>query len=489
MMTLREWLAPWLDIDSNLNVLGLSLNSHEMTEGDVFIALNGAKQHGLAYASQAINNGAVAILFDSQDAHIAEMYFDMSKTVSIAVPDLLQNLGEMAARFYQYPSQAMTVIGITGTNGKTSCSQFLSQMLAHCAFIGTLGWGTPSQLNKTLNTTPDALAVQKILATLKKTHSQFVAMEVSSHGLAQGRVNGVQFNGAIFTNLSRDHLDYHGTMDAYLETKLQLFRTKNLHFAVINLDDAMSQKVIDVIAPDVTIIGVSALGKKSPRGETVAASNVQLNLSGIECDIRWQDQMQTLPIPLIGRFNLENVLCVLAAMLALDIQFSVAAQKLSTLTSVDGRMTRLGGVDNQPLVLVDYAHTPDALEKALKSLRQHTKGSLSVVFGCGGNRDSGKRPQMGRIAEQYADHVYLTDDNPRFESNEEIMQAILSGCLLQKHQIIHHRAQAIKEAILRASAQDCILIAGKGHESYQEIEGVQYPFNDTQCVREVLATL
>jgi len=176
-------------------------------------------------------------------------------------------------------------------------------------------------------------------------------------------------------------------------------------------------------------------------------------------------------------------------MLALDIQFSVAAQKLSTLTSVDGRMTRLGGVDNQPLVLVDYAHTPDALEKALKSLRQHTKGSLSVVFGCGGNRDSGKRPQMGRIAEQYADHVYLTDDNPRFESNEEIMQAILSGCLLQKHQIIHHRAQAIKEAILRASAQDCILIAGKGHESYQEIEGVQYPFNDTQCVREVLATL
>jgi UDP-N-acetylmuramoyl-L-alanyl-D-glutamate--2,6-diaminopimelate ligase len=258
---------------------------------------------------------------------------------------------------------------------------------------------------------------------------------------------------------------------------------------VINLDDAMSQKVIDVIAPDVTIIGVSTLGKKSPRGETVAASNVQLNLSGIECDIRWQDQMQTLPIPLIGRFNLENVLCVLAAMLALDIQFSVAAQKLSTLTSVDGRMTRLGGVDNQPLVLVDYAHTPDALEKALKSLRQHTKGSLSVVFGCGGNRDSGKRPQMGRIAEQYADHVYLTDDNPRFESNEEIMQAILSGCLLQKHQIIHHRAQAIKEAILRASAQDCILIAGKGHESYQEIEGVQYPFNDTQCVREVLATL
>lgn len=489
MMTLREWLAPWLDIDSNLNALGVSLNSHEITEGDVFIALNGAKQHGLAYATQAIENGAVAILFDSQDTHIAEMYFDMSKTVAIAIPDLLQNLGEMAARFYQYPSQAMAVIGITGTNGKTSCSQFLSQMLAHCAFIGTLGWGTPSQLNKTLNTTPDALAVQKILATLKKTNSQCVAMEVSSHGLAQGRVNGVQFNGAVFTNLSRDHLDYHGTMEAYLQTKLQLFRTKNLHFAVINLDDAMSERVIDVIAPDVTIIGVSALGKKLQRGETIAARHVQLNLSGIECDIIWQDQRQTLHIPLIGRFNLENVLCTLGVMLALGVEFSIAAQKLSTLKSVDGRMTRLGGIDNQPLVIVDYAHTPDALEKVLKSLRQHTQGSLSVVFGCGGDRDNGKRPQMGRIAEQYADHVFLTDDNPRFESNENIMQAILSGCVMQKHYVIHDRAQAIQTAITQASAQDCILIAGKGHEAYQEIEGVQYTFNDTQCVCDVLAAL
>ena len=489
MMTLREWLEPWLEIDSNLEVLGLSLNSHEIIEGSVFIALHGAKQHGLAYANQAIENGAVAILFDSQDAHIAETYFDMSKTVAIGIPDLLQNLGEMASRFYQHPSQAMAVIGITGTNGKTSCSQFLSQMLANCAFIGTLGWGTPSQLHKTVNTTPDALAVQKILATLKKTNFQFVAMEVSSHGLAQGRVNGVEFNGAVFTNLSRDHLDYHGTMDAYLETKLQLFRTNNLHFAVINLDDAMSERVIDVIAPDVTIIGVSALENQSLRGDTLVANNVQLNLSGIECDIRWQDQRQTLHIPLIGCFNLENVLCTLGVMLALGVDFPIAAKKLATLKSVDGRMTRLGGENNQPLVIIDYAHTPDALEKVLKSLRQHTQGSLSVVFGCGGNRDSGKRPQMGRIAEQYADHVYLTDDNPRFESNEEIMQAILSGCLLQKHQIIHHRAQAIKEAILQASTQDCILIAGKGHESYQEIEGVQYPFNDTQCVREVLATL
>jgi UDP-N-acetylmuramoyl-L-alanyl-D-glutamate--2,6-diaminopimelate ligase len=192
---------------------------------------------------------------------------------------------------------------------------------------------------------------------------------------------------------------------------------------------------------------------------------------------------------LIGRFNLENVLCTLAVMLALGVEFSIAAKKLSTLTSVDGRMTRLGGDNNQPLVIVDYAHTPDALEKVLKSLRQHTQGSLSVVFGCGGDRDSGKRPQMGRIAEQYADHVFLTDDNPRFESNEKIMQAILSGCVLQKHQIIHHRAQAIKEAITQASAQDCVLIAGKGHEAYQEIEGVQYPFNDTQCVCDVLAAL
>ena len=489
MMTLREWLEPWLNIDSNLNVFGLSLHSHEITQGDVFIALNGAKQHGLTYANQAIENGAVAVLFDSQEAYIAEKYFDTSHILAIGISNLSQNLGEMASRFYQYPSQTVAVIGITGTNGKTSCSQFLSQMLAHCAFIGTLGWGTTSQLNKTLNTTPDALAVQKILATLKNTNSQFVAMEVSSHGLAQGRVNGVQFKGAVFTNLSRDHLDYHGTMDAYLETKLQLFRTKNLHFAVINLDDAMSERVIEAIAQDVNIIGISALGKKSPRGETVLARNIQLNLSGIDCDIVWQEQVQPLHIPLIGRFNLENVLCVLAVMLALDSQFPVATQKLSTLRSVDGRMVRLGGENNKPLVIVDYAHTPDALEKVLKSLRQHTKGSLTVVFGCGGDRDSGKRPQMGCIAEQYADQVFLTDDNPRFESNENIMQAILSGCTLQKHRIIHDRAQAIRVAIVQANAQDCILIAGKGHETYQDIGGVQYPFNDMQCVCEVLATL
>ncbi len=489
MITLREWLAPWLDIDSNLNVLGLSLNSHEITQGDVFIALNGAKQHGLAYANQAIERGAVAILVDSQDTHIVETYFDISKTIAIGIPNLLQNLGEIAARFYQHPSQTMAIIGITGTNGKTSCSQFLSQLLENCAFIGTLGWGTPSQVNQTLNTTPDALAVQKILATLNKTHFQFVAMEVSSHGLAQGRVNGVQFNGAVFTNLSRDHLDYHGTMEAYLDTKRQLFRTKHLHFAVINLDDAMSEKVIDVIAPEVRIIGVSALGKISPRGETIAASHVQLNLSGMECDLFWQDQMQMVHIPLIGRFNLENVLCTLAVMLALGVEFSVATQKLATLQPVDGRMTRLGGVDNQPLVIVDYAHTPDALEKVLKSLRQHTQGSLSVVFGCGGDRDAGKRAQMGRIAEQYADHVFLTDDNPRFESNEKIMQAILSGCVMQKHHVIYDRAQAIQTAIMQASAQDCILIAGKGHEAYQEIGGVKYPFNDAQCVCDVLADL
>ena len=489
MMTLREWLEPWLAIDFNLEVLGLSLNSHEVAKGDVFIALNGAKQHGLAYANQAIENGAVAILYDSQDSLFAQKYVDYAQVIAISVPNLMQNLGEMSARFYQHPSLAMAVIGITGTNGKTSCSQFLSQLLEHGAFIGTLGWGTPSQLNKTLNTTPDALTVQKILATLQKTNCQFVAMEVSSHGIAQGRVNGVQFHGAVFTNLSRDHLDYHVTMEAYLDTKLQLFRTKNLNFVVVNLDDAMSQKVIDVIAGDVKVIGVSTLEHNSPRGETLQANNVQLNLSGIECDIRWQNQMQKVHIPLIGRFNLENVLCTLGVMLAVGMEFFAAVERLSSLKSVDGRMTRLGGVNNQPLVIVDYAHTPDALEQVLKSLRQHTQGSLSVVFGCGGDRDRGKRPQMGRIAEQYADHIFLTDDNPRFESNEKIIQAILSGCMLQKHQIIHHRAQAIKEAIMQASVQDCILIAGKGHETYQEIEGVQYPFDDTQCVREVLVTI
>ncbi len=481
-------ISDFLDFDSDLNVSGLTLNSNECGEGFLFVALKGTNHHGLNYAKSAIAKGAIAVLFDSEQAELAdEMLADLN-VLKIPVTDLAEKLGEIAARFYGEPSHKINVIGITGTNGKTSCSQFLAQALENSGVIGTIGWGKVGELKQTLNTTPDALAVQKMLATLKNEGCENVAMEVSSHGLAQSRVNGVQFKGAIFTNFSRDHLDYHGTMAAYLETKLKLFDAPQLEFAVINLDDEVSEQIIAAIPENVEVIGVTTTGKQSLRGQTLRAENIELNLSGIQFDVFWQNQKCVLHVPLIGLFNLENVLCVLAVMLKSGVELEESAKRLTHLKAVNGRMERFGGDKNQPLVIVDYAHTPDALEKVLRSLRSHTLGKLGVVFGCGGNRDSGKRSQMGRVAEQFADWVIITDDNPRFELSETIVRDILGGFSnYYEADIIYDRANAIHNAIERAAAQDCVLIAGKGHEDYQEINGVKFPFNDAECVREILA--
>ncbi|MEI7839990.1 MAG: UDP-N-acetylmuramoyl-L-alanyl-D-glutamate--2,6-diaminopimelate ligase [Methylococcaceae bacterium] len=480
-------ISDFLDFDSDLNVSGLTLNSNECGEGFLFVALKGTNHHGLNYAKSAIAKGAIAVLFDSEQAELADEMLTDLNVLKIPVADLAEKLGEIAARFYGEPSHKINVIGITGTNGKTSCSQFLAQALENSGVIGTIGWGKVGELKQTLNTTPDALAVQKMLATLKNEGCENIAMEVSSHGLAQSRVNGVQFKGAIFTNFSRDHLDYHGTMAAYLETKLKLFDAPQLEFAVINLDDEVSEQIIAAIPENVEIIGITTQAKQSPRGQILSAENIELNLSGIQFDVFWQNQKCVLHVPLIGLFNLENVLCVLAVMLKSGVEFEEAAKRLTHLKAVNGRMERFCGDKNQPLVIVDYAHTPDALEKVLRSLRSHTLGKLGVVFGCGGNRDSGKRSQMGRVAEQFADWVIITDDNPRFELSETIVRDILGGFSNYEADIIYDRANAIHNAIERAAAQDCVLIAGKGHEDYQEINGVKFPFNDAECVREILA--
>ena len=485
-MKITKLLENLANIDNDLNVSGLTLNSNEVVEGNVFIALNGVNHHGLSYAKSAVEKGAIAILFDSEDAEIADEFLADLNVLKISIAKLSELLGKIAARFYGEPSHKMNVIGITGTNGKTSCSQFLAQALENCGVIGTIGWGKYGQLKQTLNTTPDALAVQKMLTVLKNDGCENVAMEVSSHGLAQNRVNGVQFKGAVFTNFSRDHLDYHGTMAAYLETKLKLFNAPQLEFAVINLDDEISDKIIASIPENVEIIGVSTKNKTALRSQTLSAENIELNLSGIQCDVLWQNQKQTLYVPVCGLFNLENVLCVLAVMLKLGIKLDDAASRLTNLKPVDGRMERFGGEHNQPLVVVDYAHTPDALEKVLRSLRLHTKGKLGLVFGCGGNRDSGKRPQMGQVAEQFADWVIITDDNPRFESNEAIVLDVLGGFFHNEAKVVHDRARAIRNAIEQAAAQDCVLIAGKGHEDYQEIDGIKLPFSDAECVREIM---
>lgn len=468
-----------------LVINNLALDSRKVKAGDLFVALAGSQQHGLVYADKVIANGARAILYDpsGQGSQLARTITGLPV---IPVENLGFILGKLASKFYGNPSGKLAVIGITGTNGKTSCSQFLGQLLEGCGIIGTLGWGDREQLNKTINTTPDAVMVQQVLSDFVKQKKHAVAMEVSSHGLDQGRVNGVQFKGAVFTNISRDHLDYHGSMEEYLAAKLKLLQAPGLSFVVVNLDDTSSDQVIASVPEMAAVWGVSAKGKICNRGESVLAEAVQLTPDGTELTVRWQGKVQRIKTKLFGDFNVENLLCVLAVLLAMGEALSEAATKMQTIKPVPGRLERCGTKMNGLNVFVDYAHTPDALYRVLASLRKHCNKALWVVFGCGGNRDAGKRPQMGNIAEQWADRVIVTDDNPRFEDNSAITNEILAGCQLDKTILIQDRKQAIEYAISNAAENDCILIAGKGHEAYQEIKGIQYPFNDQQVTEAAL---
>ncbi|MDD5460353.1 MAG: UDP-N-acetylmuramoyl-L-alanyl-D-glutamate--2,6-diaminopimelate ligase [Methylococcales bacterium] len=478
-----------LGMAEDMQITGLALDSREVIQGNLFIALAGARQHGLAHVEQAVERGACAVVFDpSGDSRKpGEQITDIPM---IAVESLGLKLGEIAARFYGNPSEFMAVIGITGTNGKTSCSQFLSQLLDDCGIIGTLGWGQCSELKKTLNTTPDALETQRILAELLKDRKKAVAMEVSSHGLEQGRVNGVIFKGAVFTNISRDHLDYHGTMEAYLQAKLALLDKTGVSFVVVNLDDPYSEQIIAAVPEAAVVWGVSTQGKTLGSAECISADNLAHKVDGMEFDVHWRGDSQRIKAPLYGDFNAENVLTVLAVMLAMGVSMAKAVQKSACLKPVMGRMERFGG-GVQPLIFVDYAHTPDALDKVLSSSREHCQQALWLVFGCGGDRDKGKRPEMGHIAEQKADYVIVTDDNPRFENGLDIVNDILAGCSLAgrnsgKVEVIQDREQAIQNVIARAAVQDCIVIAGKGHEDYQEIKSQRQPFSDSRVVLEAL---
>lgn len=482
-MKLSALLNSIVEVDTDIECSGLCLDSRFAKQGDLFIALNGALQHGLNYVDQAIKNGAIAVIYDP--AGFKQPQHKTAGFMAMPIRDLSQQLGEIAARFYQYPSRQLDVIGVTGTNGKTTCSQLIAQALTGCGVIGTLGWGELGQLQDTANTTPDAVAVQKMLLKFVEQKKSAVAMEVSSHGLQQGRVNAVDFKGAVFTNLSRDHLDYHGSMASYLQAKLGLFTNSALKFVVVNLDDPNSPQVLQAVKKDVKRWTFSASNQTVAGAECLTASNVQHRQDGIFFEVNWAGQTAQASTPIVGTFNLQNVMTVLCVLLAQDWPFAKAVAQLANLKPVVGRMEKFGGQD-KPAVIVDYAHTPDALEKVLLSCKGN--GQLWAVFGCGGDRDTGKRPQMGRIAESCADHVIVTDDNPRTEAAETIIQDILHGCVTQKVSIINDRALAINTVIHQAAQNDCIVIAGKGHENYQEIKGVKIPFSDQAVVQQALAT-
>ncbi|MBS0211867.1 MAG: UDP-N-acetylmuramoyl-L-alanyl-D-glutamate--2,6-diaminopimelate ligase [Proteobacteria bacterium] len=465
-------------------VTGLSLDSRDVQPGDAWFALAGANVHGLRFADRALAAGASAIVFDAPAPAEVNVPAD-----AVGVVGLRGQLGTIADRFHGSPSQALTVIGVTGTNGKTSFVQLLSQALAASGIvagsIGTLGAGLVDQIVAGERTTPDVLAVHGLLAQMRDAGASHVAMEVSSHALDQHRVDAVAFDVAVFTNLTRDHLDYHGSMEAYGAAKAKLFAWPGLRAAVVNLDDAFGAALHARLPASLRRIGVSSRGAE---GALLRADHIHLDTRGIVFDLVLDGQRQRIDSPLVGRFNIDNLLAVAGALLALDWPLARIAEALPKLQPVNGRMNRVGGDGRLPLVVVDYAHTPDALEQALSSLRAHTARELVCVFGCGGERDAGKRPQMAAIAQRLADRVIVTDDNPRGEDGDGIVAQILAGFARpQAVQVERDRARAIGRAIADARSGDVVLIAGKGHEPYQEVRGERRPFDDMAHARAALA--
>lgn len=481
---LTELLGEFIVVEADHKVTGLALNSADVLAGYVFFALSGSQCHGLVFAEDAINKGAVAVVYDPADAPVNVI--ENSRFEGwIALPGLAEKLGTIAARFYGDPAEQIKVIGITGTNGKTSCSQFLGQTLDACGIIGTLGWGQWGNLKPTINTTPDALTLQKTLLEMQSMQLDSVAMEVSSHGLAQARVNGIGFDGAVITNISRDHLDYHGSMEAYISAKTRLLQTPGLQYTVINLDSDYSECIISEIPKGVAVWAISQHGRRLDSGNTLQAEAVCCNQDGVQFDLLWQQQRLRASAPIYGEFNVENLLIVLAVLLANGCAIEQAIERIRQVQAIPGRMEsfRLGKATAQ--VFIDYAHTPDALQSVLSSARAYCQEKLWVVFGCGGDRDQGKRALMGGIAEQYADHVVITDDNPRSENPEAIVSDILSGCNRESTQIIHDRELAIRTTLLKAEPDDCVVIAGKGHETYQEVAGQRNYFSDRKLLKEM----
>ena len=482
---LHQLLADIAHCEENLLVTGLALDSRQIKQGMVFFAVAGHQQHGLIYAQQVIDKGAVAIIYEA-DMEGATLALNLTSLPLIPLQNLAHYMGIIARRFYQNPNQYLDLIAITGTNGKTSCSLFLSQAMQDYGVIGTLGWGSWNQLQNTENTTPDALSLQAMLTSLQQSKKTAVAIEVSSHALVQQRVNALRFKGVLFTNISRDHLDYHQTMPAYVASKLSLLDFDGLEFCVVNLDDNYSAEILANTPESIQCWGYSRLNHTANTAELVQATDVKQSPQGTELTVKWRQQQATLHCSLFGDFNIENILAVLSCLLAMGIDFSVATQKITLLTAISGRMEHFGGQQHLPAVFVDYAHTPDALACVLKTLRKHCSQTLWLVFGCGGNRDQGKRALMGKVAKQWADKIIIADDNPRDEDPSMIVNDILSGDYSQDIQIIHQRDKAIAFAISHAKLNDIVLIAGKGHEDYQEINGVLTPFCDRQIVKQCL---
>ena len=470
---------------SEARVADLTLDSRSARPGSLFVALAGQKSHGLEFVGEAVTRGATVVLWEPRSDVVPPRL--PHEVFAAPVPNLRALLGRIADRFFGWPSQHLKVTGITGTNGKTTCAFLLAQCLerlgSSAAYIGTIGWGRPDALTEPTHTTPDVITVHRLLAQLRGAGVREVAMEVSSHALDQDRVASVRFHTAAFTNLTRDHLDYHKTMKAYGEAKAKLLNLPDLKQVVVNIGDEFGRQFLEARASRVPItavwVGENQSGWLTDR--TLHTTRVDAGRQGISLALAGSFGELAFGTRLMGRFNAENSLIVLGCLLSMGVSLREATGALSQCRPAPGRMELVEAAGSgKPVAVVDYAHTPDALAKALSAAREHCSGTLWCVFGCGGDRDPGKRPIMGGIADELADQIIVTDDNPRSENPLAITRDILTGIHSHPARVINDRSLAIATAIREAGTEDLVLIAGKGHEHYQIYGETRREFSDRE---------
>jgi len=480
-MPLAEILGSHHREYANTMIGGVQLDSRRVRPGDLFVAMPGEIHDGRQFIEQAVANGASAVVAEAP----VSGFVDCVPVPLVEIPDLRFEAGALAARFYRKPSERMHVLGVTGTNGKTTTSRIIGQLTRAlgkpCGVIGTLGAVLDDEVSAADNTTPDPVALQRQLAEWLGQGVLTVSMEVSSHALEQGRVNGVVFESAIYTNLSHDHLDYHGSMEAYGRAKLRLFASPGLRRAIINADDPFSTQVRATVEESVEVLTYSASGGAAD----VRVENAEFSGRGVRAVLHTPWGRSPFASPLVGDFNLANLAAAVSVLVFSGEDLAAVLEAVNALRPVPGRMQSIPN-EHDLQVIVDYAHTPQALEQVLQALRPHVRGALVTVFGCGGDRDREKRQIMGRIACDLSDRVVVTSDNPRGESPGQIMRDIESGCS-GDYRLVEDRAEAIAIAIAEACPGDCVVIAGKGHEDYQLVDGERLQFSDVASASAALA--
>jgi UDP-N-acetylmuramoyl-L-alanyl-D-glutamate--2,6-diaminopimelate ligase len=493
-MALSELLSGFAlqDPVPSIRISDIVSNSANVTTNSAFIALPGIKSNGIDYAIDAVKAGAVAVIYDASDEYSLQRIPLLSKQVEthwIGVDHLERANGHIVSRFFGDPGQAMTIIGITGTDGKSSVTHLVTQALTRigksCASIGTLGYGIGNHLTPDSLTTPDAVSLQSRLHQFQLQRCEYVVMEVSSHALEQYRVNGCDFDIAVLTNLGRDHLDYHGDQDSYAAAKARLFHDFQLSGRVVNVDDSFGQQISESVEKE-------SLLRYSVESEGKCEAEIRLianDLSANGQNIRAATPLGevTAVTALLGHFNVENTLACIATLVALGLDHNQLELAVKDLKPIPGRMEKFAGKPASTAAVIDFAHTEQALRACLGACREHTSGLLWCVFGCGGDRDQGKRSGMGRAVEELADRVIVTDDNPRNESPEKIVSEILAGMKRPGQAcVVHNRQAAIEYALSQAAPEDLVVIAGKGHEQEQIVGNERRPFSDRHVVSRIL---